>query len=152
MYRLFDDETVSYSTSYDIQCRIRWNFVIKQPAQKISKLNESISKLSTLEFEIEWTKWLWMDPKILNLFCLLTCTQSKLVSINIWMGESIFFFLWVPGAILTRWQVWDKLEIKDDDLIVRLKLHFITQFGEKLPNFQCAHMWIANVIHGYTAH
>ena len=53
-----------YSTSYDIQCRVRCNFVIKPPVQKISALIESISKWSTVEFEFEWMRWLWIDPYI----------------------------------------------------------------------------------------
>ena len=45
-----------------IWCLIRCNFVIKQLVQKISALIESISKRLTVEFEIEWTKQLWIDP------------------------------------------------------------------------------------------
>ena len=30
---------------------------------KKSACMESVSKWSTIEFEIDWTKWLWIDPK-----------------------------------------------------------------------------------------
>ena len=43
LYRLFDDKNPMYSSSYDIQCRIRCNFVIKQPVQNVSALIESIN-------------------------------------------------------------------------------------------------------------
>ena len=63
MYRLFDDNIAPYLTSNIIQYRIHHIFIIKQPVQKISALIESISKWANVEFEIEWTKWLWIDPK-----------------------------------------------------------------------------------------
>ena len=62
MYGLFDDEVAPYSTSNIIRCRIHHIFVIKQPVQKISALIKSMSKWSTIEFEIKWAKWLWIGP------------------------------------------------------------------------------------------
>ena len=47
---------------YNMWCQIGCNFVIKQLVQKSSELIESISKWSTVECEIEWTKWVWIEP------------------------------------------------------------------------------------------
>ena len=96
MYRLFDDENEMYWTSYDIWCQIRCNFIIKQSVQNIGALIESISKWSTVEFEIEWTKWLWIDPiSGLGLFEHPLCfiysfkMQSILYRSSVWMLEKV---------------------------------------------------------------
>ena len=49
-----------YLILYDMQCHITCSFVIKL-VQKISVLIESISKWSTVEFEIQWAKWVWIN-------------------------------------------------------------------------------------------
>ncbi len=69
LYRLFDDEIAAYSTSNIIRCRIQCIFVIKQPVQQMSALIELISKWSTVELEIDWTKWLWIDPMWISTYC-----------------------------------------------------------------------------------
>ncbi len=56
------DENTMYSTSYNMRCWIRCKFVIKQPVQKIGALFEAVSKWLTVEFEIEWTKRVWIEP------------------------------------------------------------------------------------------
>ncbi len=61
--KLLNDDIAPYSTSNIIQCRIHCIFIIKQLVQKVRAFIKSISKWSTLEFEIEWTKLLWIDPK-----------------------------------------------------------------------------------------
>ena len=51
--------------SYDVEYITFSSIVIKQLVEKLSALIESISKWSTIEFEIKWRKWLWIDPQYL---------------------------------------------------------------------------------------
>ena len=62
-----------------MRCWIMCNFVIKHPLQKnkcIDWVFFSISKWSTIEFEISWTNWVWINPKQQNNECQLTCIYA----------------------------------------------------------------------------
>ena len=105
-----------YWTSYDIRCRIKCNFVIKQPLQKINVLIEFISKWSSIEFEIEWTKLLWINfNSLINLVgftsfskwmgaepetCLSYSIHYTLGNIMIYLG----FILFWPCSLIIVWK------------------------------------------------
>ncbi len=101
LYRLFDDENAMYSTSYDIQCWIRYNFIIKQPVQKISALIEFISKWSTIGFEIKWTKWLPINLYRASYYAWVLLSQFQL---SLHTG-----FVIMVGGNFAWWYTWMKL-------------------------------------------
>ncbi len=62
LYRLFDDKNEMYSTSYSMSSKVYFHH------KTIGTLTKWIDRVyikvidRSLEFDMEWTKWLWIDP------------------------------------------------------------------------------------------